>query len=195
MRVYRFGINCLTGIQLPQTFRKPNFDPARCGVNARADFSRQRNKQFAGRCGHDEVPGFRQAALVLLARSLHVLHWAERSSRAIFPNLAADQVCYIVPAVSQPNALAERDLHIEPAQSFRIRDRLNSVEVKNRLSEMNAAGNDLGGTRSVALACQPGLSHLREPLREIRQDFSGYLTVPAPWTQNARKGYRVKQFW
>jgi len=45
------------------------------------------------------------------------------------------------------------------------------------------------------LVCQPNLSHLGEPLREIRQDFGGYLAVPAPGTQNAREGYRLERFW
>jgi len=72
---------------------------------------------------------------------------------------------------------------------------LNSVEVKDRLSQMYAAGDDLGGARRTALACQPNLSNLGEPLREIRQDLGGYLAVPAPGTQNAREGYRHERFW
>ena len=65
---------------------------------------------------------------------------------------------------------------------------MNSVEVENRLAEMYAAGDDLGGARSTVLVSQPNLSHLSKPVREIRQDLGGYLAVPAPGTQNAREG-------
>ena len=71
---------------------------------------------------------------------------------------------------------------------------MNSVEVKDRLPEMYPAGDDLGGAGSTVLACQPNLSHLGEPLREIREDLCGYLAVPAPGTQNAREGYRLERF-
>jgi hypothetical protein len=113
----------------------------------------------------------------------------------MFPNPATHQVRYVVTALSEANPFAERNLHLEPAQTFSVRNRLNFVEVKNSLAEMYAAGNDLGGTRSAALACQPSLSHPGEPLGKIRQDFGGYLAVPAPGTQNARKGNRGKRFW
>ena len=72
---------------------------------------------------------------------------------------------------------------------------MNSVEVENRLPEMYAAGDQLGGAWNTALVCQPNLSHLGKPLREIRQDLGGYLAVPAPGAQNARKGYRHERFW
>jgi len=60
---------------------------------------------------------------------------------------------------------------------------------------MYAAGDDLGRARSTVFVCQPNLSHLSKPLREIRQDFGCYLAVPAPGTQNAREGYRHERFW
>src|SRR2546427_3029630 len=60
---------------------------------------------------------------------------------------------------------------------------------------MHAAGNDLGTPRSTSLPCQPSLAHLGEPLREIREDFSGYLTSPAPGAQDTRERNRGKQFW
>ena len=120
MRVHRFCINCSTGIQFSQTFGEPNFDPPRCDIDASTYFGRQRNEQFAGGTGHDEVPGFRQPAPLLFASSLYLLDGTERSGRAAFPNLAADQVRYEVTPLSEANAPAERNLHLEPAQSFRI---------------------------------------------------------------------------
>src|SRR6266566_814708 len=59
---------------------------------------------------------------------------------------------------------------------------------------MHAAGNDLGAPRSTSLPCQPSLAHLGEPLREIREDFSGYLTSPAPGAQDTRERNRGNQF-
>ena len=188
MRVHWFAINCSTGIQFSQTFGHPNFDAPCRGVDASTYFGSQRNKQFAGGTGHDEVPGFRQAAPLLFASSLYLLDGTERSGRAVFPNLAANQVRYEVTPLCETNARAERNLHLEAAQSLRIRDCLNSVEVENRLAEMYAAGDDLGGARSTVLVSQPNLSHLSKPVREIRQDLGGYLAVPAPGTQNAREG-------
>ena len=120
MRVHRFAINCSTGIQFSQTFGEPNFYPPRCGIDASTYFGSQRNEQFAGGSRHDEVPGFRQPAPLLFASSLYLLHGTERSSRAVFPNLAADQVRYEVTPVFEANALAQRNLHLEAAQSFRI---------------------------------------------------------------------------
>ena len=120
MRVHRFAINCSTGIQFSQTFGQPNFDAPCRDVDASTYFGSQRNEQFAGGSGHDEVPGFRQAAPVLFASSLYLLDGTERSSRAVFPNLAADQVRYEVTPVFEANALAQRNLHLEAAQSFRI---------------------------------------------------------------------------
>ena len=120
MRVHRFAINGSTGIQFSQTFGEPNFDPPRRGVDASTYFGSQRNKQFAGGTGHDEVPGFRQAASLLFASSLYLLDATERSGRAVFPNLAADQVRYEVTPLSEASAFAQRNLHLETAQSFRI---------------------------------------------------------------------------
>ena len=120
MRVHRFAINCSTSIQFSQTFGEPNFDPTRRGVDASTDFGGQRNKQFAGGTGHDEVPGFRQPAPLLFAGSLYLFDTTERSGRAVFPNLAADQVRYEVTPLSEANALGERNLHLEPAQSLCI---------------------------------------------------------------------------
>jgi hypothetical protein len=57
---------------------------------------------------------------LLFAGSLYLLDGTERSSRAVFPNLAADQVRYEVTPLCEANALAERNLHLEPAQSLRI---------------------------------------------------------------------------
>jgi len=120
MRVHRFAINCSTSIQFSQTFGEPNFDPPRRDVDASTYFGSQRNKQFAGGAGDDQIPGFRQPASLLFAGSLHLLHGTERSSRAVFPNLAADKVRYEVAPLCEANAAAERNLHLEPAQSFRI---------------------------------------------------------------------------
>src|SRR5690349_19601155 len=58
---------------------------------------------------------------------------------------------------------------------------------------MDAAGNDPGGSRGAAPVRQPSLAQPSEPLREIRQDFSGYLTPTSPRAQDPHKGYRSKR--
>src|SRR5690348_396501 len=195
MRVHRFAGICSTGVQFAQAFRQPYFDAPREGIDARADFGRQRDEQLACWGGHQQRPGFRQAgAAVLFAGALHILNYAQRRRAAFLPHFATDEIADVIAPRGEWFAFGERDLNLEPTQGFGFRDGLRALEAKNRLPQMNAAGNDPGASRSAAPIRQPSVAQPGEPLREIRQDFSGYLTPAAPRAQDARKGYRSKRF-
>lgn len=86
------------------------------------------------------------------------------------------------------SALRERNLHFQAAQGLRGRDTFYSLEMKDCLAEMNAAGKNPDRPGSASSSGQPSLSPSGKPLRKIREDFGGHLAPPAPRAQDARQG-------
>jgi hypothetical protein len=179
----RGSLGGLAAVQINKSFGECDVDALGRDVDTHAKRSGQWDEYFAARSFN--------AQKRRPSRELHVQDDAEARRSAHFPNLAANQVAYIIASRVELGALVQRDLNFQAAKLFGGFNVVYAGEKKNGLAA--SAGGEPAAlhastARLGAAIGQPHLAQLRKPLRKIRKDLRGDFATQPARPQNSSQG-------
>ncbi len=176
-------------IQIPQSIGKRNVDALALYVDSHAKLGGQRHQHLAVARFYFQqwnAPG-----------KFNIANRTQPRRCAHFPHFAPDQVADVIISGIELRALLERYLHFTTAQELGGFHIFNARKMKDGLASAarrKPAPLNLHAARGAAAIRKPHFAQVRQPFREISQDFSSNLAAETAWAQNSCQGNAGESF-